>query len=146
MVYKVLRFIGAIVAAILFRFLVDFVHIAFFGGAAHFFANLSWSNWFGFDLFRGFFLPIVWTILWLIGMGMMWLVRGSKVIAALPIILFVLGIISDYNKLFLNPIELIVDEIGLGFWYYFGAIITFIEILTCYVVCAVSMFATDEIG
>ena len=137
---------GAIVVAILFRFLVDFIHIAFFGGAAHFFANLSWSNWFSFDIFRGFFLPIAWTILWLIGMGLMWLVRGSKVIAALPIILFVLGIISDYNKLFLNPIELIVDDIGLGFWYYFGAIITFIEILTCYVVCAVSMFASDEIG
>ena len=146
MTYKVLRFIGAIVVAILFRFLVDFIHIAFFGGAAHFFANLSWSNWFSFDIFRGFFLPIAWTILWLIGMGLMWLVRGSKVIAALPIILFVLGIISDYNKLFLNPIELIVDDIGLGFWYYFGAIITFIEILTCYVVCAVSMFASDEIG
>lgn len=146
MLNKVLRFIGAIVAALLFRVLVDFFHIAFFGGAAHFFANLSWSNWFSFDIFRGFLLPIVWILLMFIGMGLVWLVRGSKVIAAFPLLLFVLGIIADFNRLFLNPIELIVDDIGQGFWYYLGAIITFIEILICYILCAVSMFATDENG
>ena len=81
-----------------------------------------------------------------IGMGLVWLVRGSKVIAAFPLLLFVLGIIADFNRLFLNPIELIVDDIGQGFWYYLGAIITFIEILICYILCAVSMFATDENG
>ena len=144
MFYKVLRFIGAIIAALLFRFLVDFFHIAFFGGAAHFFANISWSNLFGFEIFGGFLLPIVWNILWLIGMGLMWLVKGSKVIVALPLIIFVLGIIADFRRLFLDPIELIVDDIGQGFWYYFGAILTFIEIVICYGVCAISLFVTDE--
>lgn len=142
--YKVLRFIGAIITAWIFRYLVNFFHIAFFGGATHFIANLSWSNWFSFDILRGFLLPIAWTILWLIGMGLVWLVRGSKVIAALPLLLFVSGIIVDFRILFIEPIELIVDDIGQGFWYYIGAIITFITILICYFVCAVSMFATDE--
>lgn len=140
MIHKVLRFFGAIVAALLFSYLVDFFHIVFFGGAAHFFANLSWSNWFSFDLFRGFLLPIVWAILLLIGMGLVWLVRGSKVIAALPIVFFIMGIISDFKILFLNPIELIVNDIGLGFWYYFGAVVTFLEMLICYGICAFSMF------
>ncbi len=144
MIYKVLRFLGAIIAALLFSYLVNFFHIAFFGGAAHFFANLSWSNWFSFDLLRGFLLPIVWTILWLIGMGLAWLVRGSKVFAALPLIWFLSGIITDFRILFLNPIELIVNDIGLGFWYYLGAVITFIEILVCYGICAISMFAPDN--
>ena len=144
MFYKVLRFIGAIITALLFGYLVDFFHIAFFGGAAHFFANLSWSNWFSFDIFRGFLLPIVWTILWLIGMGLMWLVKGSKVIAALPLIIFLLGVIADFRILFLYPDEFIVNDIGQGFWYYFGAILTFIGIIICYGVCAISLFVTDE--
>ena len=144
MIHKVLRFLGAMVAALLFSYLVDFFHIAFFGGIAHFFANLSWSSWFSFDVLRGFLLPIVWGILWLIGMGLAWLVRGSKVIATLPLIWFLLGIIADFRILFLDPIELIVNDLGLGFGYYFGAVITFIEILVCYGICSISMFALDN--
>ena len=142
--YKVLRFLGAVVASLLFSYLVDFFHIAFFAGAAHFFANLSWSNWFSFDIFRGILLPIVWAVLWLIGMGLVWLTRGSKVIAALPLLLFVLAIITDFRTLFLNPIELIVDDIGHGFWYYLGAVVTFIEILVCYIACSISMLGSKE--
>ena len=142
--YKLLRFFGSIIAALLFSYIVDAFHIAFFAGAAHFFANLSWSNWFGFGVLRGFLLPVVWAILWLVGMGLVWLARGSKIIAAFPLVLFALGIITDFKGLFLNPIELIVDDIGLGFWYYLGATITFTEIIICYVVCSVCMLTANE--
>lgn len=145
MVKVILRFIGAIVAAMLFDYLVSFFHFAFFCGAAHFFANLSWSNWFSFDILRGFLLPIVWGVLCLIGTGLTWIVKGSKIIAALPIIILIRGIILDFDVLFLNPIDIAVDDIGLGFWYYFGAVLTFLPILiykTIYII--VGMFAFDE--
>lgn len=145
MIQKVLRFFGAVIAAFLFSHLVDFFHIVFFGGAAHFFSNLSWNNWLSLDLFRGALLPLVWAILWLIGMGLVWLVRGSKGIAALPLIWFFLGVISDFRILFLDPIELIIDDIGLGFWYYFGAVITLVEIIVCYGICAAAMLTRDDI-
>ena len=144
MFYKVLRFIGAIIAALLFGRLVDAFHLAFFGGAAHFIANLSWSNWFGLGILRGFLLPVAWGVLWLIGMGLACLVRGSKVMAALPLVIFVLGVISDFIVLFLEPVESIVADIGQGFWYYSGAIGTFIWIVVCYGICAAFMLASDE--
>lgn len=142
-VFGVLRFVGAIVAAVLFSYLLDIFHILFFGGVVHFFANLSWSNWISFDIFRGFLLPIVWTILWIIGVGLAWLVRGSKWIAALPIIYFLLRIVNDIVILFVEPIEPIVDEIGLGFWYYAGAVVTFIEILVFYIICTLQMLSKE---
>ena len=144
MFYKVLRFIGAIIAALLFAYLVDAFHITFFGGAAHFIANLSWSNWLGFDILRGFLLPVVWGVLWLIGMGLACLVRGSKAMAALPLVIFALGVISDFIDLFLVPVKSIVADIGQGFWYYFGAILTFIGIVFFYGICAAFMLASDE--
>ena len=39
---------------------------------------------------------------------------------------------------------LIIDDIGLGFWYYFGAISTMITIFVCYIICTFKMI-TNEI-
>lgn len=144
MFYKVLRFFGAIIVALLFARLVDAFHITFFGGAAHFIANLSWGSWLGFDILRGFLLPVAWAILWFIGMGLAALVRGSKAMAALPLVIFALGVISDFIDLFLVPVKSIVADIGQGFWYYSGAIGTFILIVVCYGICAAFMLASDE--
>ncbi len=144
MVYKVLRFLGAVALAWIFSFLASVFHTLFFAGTAHFFANISWSNWLSFDIFRGFLLPIAWSILWLIGAGLVALVRGNKIIAALPIICFILQTIHLVDVLFIHPIEPIVDEIGQGFWYYFGAVVTFGEILASFGICTVCMFVYDD--
>lgn len=144
MMYIVLRFIGAIIAAVIFSFLAEAIHILFFGGAAHFFANFSWSNWLGFDTFRGFLLPIAWAVLWLVGMGLQWLVRGSKKIAAIPVLYFLLRIIYVFYLLFIETAEPVVNEIGAGFWYYVGAIVTYFFIIVCYVVCTAAMLTNNE--
>ena len=144
MVYKILRFLGAIVVAQIFAFGVSTFHIVFFGGAAHFFANLSWSNWLSFDTFRGFLLPIAWTVLSLIGFGLVWIVRGEKLIAAIPICILIKGVFMSFKLLFLEPAELIVDEIGQGFWYYFGAILTFLPILMLYVGYSIAMLCEQD--
>ena len=139
MVYKVLRFLGAIIMALIFDYLLSVSHIAFFGGTAHFFSNLSWSNLLSFDIFRGFLLPIVWGVLSLIGIGLVWIVRGEKLIAAIPIYIFVTGAVTNFKLLFLEPVELIVNDIGLGGWYYFGAGLTFFIILALYISYSVLM-------
>ena len=64
--------------------------------------------------------------------------------AALPLVIFVLAVIADFRILFLEPIDLIVADIGQGFWYYFGAILTFIGIVFFYGICAAFMLASDE--
>lgn len=143
MVYKILKFFGAIAVAILFCYVVDMFHMLLFGGVVFFFADFSWRNWLSLDVFRAFLLPIAWGIIWLIGMGLGWLTKDSKVLAVLPIIIFVIRIINDFIVLFIQPIEPIIAEIGLGFWYYAGAVITFIMILACYLICSVVML-NDE--
>ena len=144
MTNKVLRFIGTIIATFVFCFLVQLFHVLFFAGAVHFFANITWSSWFSFDFFRGFLLPIGWAVIWLVGAGLVWLVKGNKMLAVLPLIWFVIQTIISFVGLFVNPVEPIIEEIGLGFWYYFGAVITFVEILICFGICVFSMFIYNE--
>lgn len=141
---KFLRFVGAIVVAILFAFLVNMIHLSFFVGAVHTISNLSWSNWLGFDTFRGFLLPIAWAILWAVAWGLSWLVRGNRWIAALPVVVFVSSIIKEFGLLFLHPLEEVYVEAGQGFWYYLGAIITYIAMLICYTLCTVFMLSWKE--
>ena len=45
----VLRFIGAILATVVFAMIAVLFHFLFFVGAAHFFANISWHSLFSFD-------------------------------------------------------------------------------------------------
>lgn len=144
MLVKVLRFIGAIVLSFAFSYLVDVSTISFFAGTAHFFANLSFSNWMGFDLLRGVLIPILFTIMIFAGMGVIWLVKGSKIIAIIPIIIFIVSICTEFLSLFIYPIELITQDIGAGFWYYTGAVITFLEMILCYTVCSLGMLESNE--
>lgn len=137
---KLLRFIGAVIVALLFDYIVRLSHIAFFAGATHLLANLTWSNWLGFDILRASLVPVVWGILGLLGFGLSWLVRSSKIIAALPIVIFISGVIYSFANLFLYPIEMIVDDIGQGVWYYLGATVTFFFMLVCYVLGSIAMF------
>ncbi len=130
----VLRFIGAILAAAVFAAIVDMFHFLFFAGAAHFFANISWHNWFSLDTLRGFLLPLAWTIMWLVAMGAKWLVKGNIWLAVIPILLCIFGLIHGFDILFLHPYDGIISDIGHGFWYYFGAILTYIEMIVFYVI------------
>lgn len=144
MVNNVLRFLGAIAVAYVFSLMVDMIHITFFAGVAHFLGHLSWSSWFSLDIFRGLLLPIAWGILWLVGFGLSAIVRGSTPIALIPLIYFGISIIRDFNNLFLDPLEPIVEEIGLGFWYYAGATLTFVAIVVCYLICSITMLLKED--
>lgn len=143
MLYKILRFLGAIIVAIIFALLADFYSIAFFSGACEFFNNITWKSWLSFDTLRGFYLPIIWGILWLIGWGLRWLVKGSIWMAIIPIFYFLYRLIGvDFYILFINRTAII--DIDHGFWYYTGAVLTFIELLAYYGICIVFMFAKED--
>ena len=72
------------------------------------------------------------------------LVNGKKYMMIMPILNFVISIVNDFYQLFIKKIPLIIDDIGLGFWYYFGAISTMITIFVCYIICTFKMI-TNEI-
>lgn len=134
-----LRFSGAIVVAFIFSYLVDFFHMAFFGSTADVIVNFTWRTLFSYDILRGFLLPIMWTIIWLIAWGLCWIVRRHKLIAIPPILYFLLALVYDFKRLYINPIDMIISETGDGFGYYLGATLTFTGMLICYVACAIAL-------
>ena len=140
----VLRFIGVIVSAVLFSYLVETFHYMFFRGIVHFFSNLSLGNWLFFDLFRGILLPVLLVLSSLIAMGITWMVKGSKVLKVIPICYFILRMINDFIYLFIDQLSSIVDEIGSGFWYYTGAVVAFLGILICYGLCIASIIVSED--
>ena len=142
--YKILRFVGALVAANLFIFLVQLFHLVCMDSVILMFANFSWRSLFSFDVLRGGIIPIVWFIFYLMVLGIGWIVRGSKIIAALPLICFLGALINLFYILFVNPQSSAIDEVGLGIWYYSCAIITFIIIVGWMIGCALFMFTDQE--
>ncbi|MBR4389720.1 MAG: hypothetical protein IKT00_11150 [Prevotella sp.] len=130
----VLRFIGAILATVVFAMIAVLFHFLFFGGAAHFFANISWHSLFSFDSLRGLLLPLAWTIMWLVAMGAKWIVKGNIWLAVIPILICILGLIHGFDILFLHPYEVIISDIGHGFWYYLGAILTYIGMIVFFAI------------
>lgn len=144
MINKIVRFIGAIVLAWLFGCIVDIYHLFCFEAMAHYFSNLSLSNLFRWELLSAVLLPIVWAIIWLIGLGIVSLAKQSKLMKTIVLIVFVYSIIADFRIVFIIPIEPIVYDIGHGFWYFFGAILSFIGMLICYGICSVSLFVHEE--
>lgn len=137
--FFLLRLSGAFIASIIFSYLVDFFHMAFFGGTAHVIVNFTWRNLFSYDVLRGFLLPLIWTILWLMAWGICWIVRGSKIMAIPPILYFLLAIVYDFRRLYVAPLDMIISDTGDGFWYYFGATLTFIGMLVCYFACSIAL-------
>lgn len=139
--YKILRFFGALIAAILFIFLVQMFHVVSMDVVIHMLANFSWKTLFSIDILRGFIIPIVWGLFYLMTIGIGWIVRGSKVIATLPIIYFLLALANLFYLLFVNPQSSSVDEVGLGVLYYLCAIVTFLVIIGWTLFCTIAMFA-----
>ena len=139
-----LKFIGALLASVVFVAMVDLYHFLFFVGASHFFANFSWSSLFSFDVLRGLLLPLGWTVMWLIALGTRYLINGKRWMTIIPILLCLLGLFHGFDILFLHPWEKITSEIGTGSWYYFGAILTYIEMIVFYVVFAFMLYPQDD--
>lgn len=108
------------------------------------FANFSWRALFSFDTMRGFLFPIVWVIFYAMTVGIGWIVRGSKIIAALPLICFLGALANLFYILFVNPQSSAIDEVGLGVWYYICAIVTFLIILGWMLFCTLAMFAYQK--
>lgn len=138
-----LRLSGAFVVSFFFSYLVDFFHMAFFGGTAHVIVNFTWRTLFSYDMLRGFLLPVMWTIIWLIALGLCWIVRRHKLIAIPPILYFLLALVYDIKRLYIYPVDMIISETGDGFGYYLGATLTFIGMLICYIACIIALLLYD---
>ena len=133
MIKFILKFVCAVGIAVLFNQLMSAFFLTVFAELAHFFGNLSWGSWFSLAVFRVFLIPVGLIVLHLVGILLVWLVRGSIVKAVLPVMIFIWGMIVNFKLLFLFPIEHIIDDIGHGFWYYLGAALTYLSMLVVYI-------------
>ena len=52
--------------------------------------------------------------------------------------------VHDFIFLFINHSEVIVEDIGLGFWYYTGSVITYVLMMLCYILVGVMLFINHE--
>jgi len=140
----VLYFIGAIIVSRIFCAITDIFFIFLFGSVFHCLTHQSLKNFGKLFFISGAVLPIIYIILGLMGMFLKNLVNGKKYMMIMPILNFVISIVNDFYQLFIKKMPLIIDDIGLGFWYYFGAISTMITIFVCYIICTFKMI-TNEI-
>lgn len=140
--YRILRFFGALVTIIIFIFLVGLFHLV----CMDYIVKLGTKSTlvtmiFSLDLYRLlmlFLIFLVWTIFYEFAKGIGWIVRGSKVIAALPLICLLGSLVRLFYILFIN--NSFLNDVGGSVWYYFCAIITFLVILGWWSLCVLLMF------
>lgn len=142
--YKILRFFGALLAVNAFIYLVELFHLFCMVGLIEFFENFSWRSLFTLGIIRGFVIPIAWIIFYGISIGIAWLVRGSRIIAALPLISFVIAAIALFIKLFISPSNVVLDEVDSESWYYIASVIAYLVIIGWFIFCSILMFAFKD--
>lgn len=142
MIINILKFLGAIILACLFSWVVDFANLYVFVYEVRFFENFSLSSLFEFDVIRGFLFPIGLAVIAFIAFGLCLLVKGQKYSIILPIIIFIIRILRDFNILFINTSAFespLIKNVGHGFVWYSCAIVTFVFIFLFYALATIGM-------
>lgn len=140
---KILRFIGAIILAYLFSLIWSSSCICIWASIVWLFSDFTFGRFFMMSVGWSIATYILTFILPLIGMGMTYVIKGSKLIAALPIMMFLMNVLSDIMSFILidkgvsKPVtaELMgmLSDIS-GIWYNIGAFMTSIVMIIGYVV------------
>ena len=141
--YKILRFLGALISVNVFIYLVQLFHLFCMVGVLKLFEDFSWRNLLGLDLVRGLLIPVAWFIFYWISVGIAWIVRGSKIIAALPLISFVIMAIGLFINLFVSPSNAIADEVN-SWGYYTVSVVTYLIIIGWFAFCSILMFVYED--
>ena len=142
--YKFLRFFGALIAVNVFIFSVEIFHLLCMIAICEFLEDFSWRSLYTFDTLKGIIIPIAWVIFYLSILGIAKLVRGSKIIATLPIISFVIAAINLFIKLFIYPNAAMMDKFNSDIWYYLLSITTYLVIIGWFTFCSIGMFTYKE--
>lgn len=135
------RCFGAMLLSFVSSILIKFVCSASFGLVVNFFANFGFKTFLLTSVAFGIGGSILIFVIPMLLAGLLWAGNGSKSIAAVPILMFIndfLGICSALlfpeasNNGYTNGFVNFLQENAGGF-YTFGAIITLIVMLCCYI-------------
>lgn len=145
------RCIGAILLSFVSSILIKFVCIATFGIVVNFFANFGFWNFFLTGVAFSVGGSILSFVIPLLLMALVWAGNGSKWIAAVPILIFINDFIvvcelffSDaFNNAYSEEIVKFLQENAGGF-YTFGAIITLIVMLCCYIGASAALLFKEK--
>ena len=143
--YKILRFLGAIIAAYIFVNLVEWISCYIFLQYIGQVTNYVWADWFKLS---SLVISVGFTSILAVGIVLCKLVKGGFWMAILPILYFFYRLIFILNAFFYSNI---VDNIVAKYYnnvsislYNFGSIVTFAFILFCYVFCSIKMIKWKE--
>lgn len=147
----VLRFIGAMVLAAIVSLLVRLVPTAAFSVLAHLFSDFSFKDFIVMSIISSIVTGVLSYIGPLLFVGQMHLVKGNKFIAVMVILQYIYNFIGDcafllgdisMGKASDTLISMLKDDAGA--FYTFGAVLTLLVILLCFVVFSVSLFINPE--
>ena len=134
---KIIKLLGAIICGYIYSVGIAYQVFLTFIFIVHFFAFVLPNH---FLLGLGDFLGIIvflalWGITMLFGKWHTKLTndysKTTKII--LSTVMLLIGVMTNISLLFITPYELTVAEIGLGFWYYFGATMSLIVAIILYI-------------
>lgn len=144
---KVLRFIGAVILAIITSLFISFLADSLFGFTAYTFGNASFWRIVLYLLALNIGVPILGIIAQLLTLGFTYIVQGSKFIAIVVILVFInyfcgecVFLLGDTHFGFYSDSVLEMLKETAGSFYTVGAIITLIMELICYALLSLFLF------
>lgn len=152
MLNAVLRFFSAIFLSLFTIIVVRFACVSCFGMTVFFFSEFSFRTMTTIGLISSIGGTILTVISGLLLAGLSWAGQGSKWIAVLPILLFLLSLLSDgvyllndssYFGVNSETVKNILQEEAGGF-YTIGAILTLLAELACFVVASVAILYKED--
>lgn len=143
--YKILRFFGAIIAAYIFFYLVEWACFSIFLKYINQVTDYVWADWFKLS---SLVISVGVTSIVAVGIVLCNLVRGNIWLAILPILYFIDRLISLFNvfintDIVANFVSQKVDDVPESL-YNFGLTITFALILFSCVFCSLKMIKWKE--
>ncbi len=152
MLNVLLRFVSAILLSLFTIIVIRYACIGGFGMTVFFFNDFSFKNMFIIGCISSIAGSILTVICGLLLAGLSWAGQGSKWIAALPILLFLVSLLSDgvyllddssYFGVHLETAKNILQEEAGGF-YTIGAILTLLAELVGYVIATIAMLYKEK--
>lgn len=147
----VLRLIGAIVLAAIISLLVRMVPTAAFAVLAHLFSDFSFKEFIVLSIISSIVTGVLSYVGPLLFVGQVQLARGNKFIAVMVILQYIYNYIGDcvflfgdFSKGTASDAFLSLLREDAGPFYAFGAVLTLLVMLLCFVVFSVSLFINPD--
>lgn len=148
---KVLRFMGAVVLAVISSIAIRYLALLLFGGTAHMISEFSFLNLVLYLVVLSIASTILSFVVPLLMGGFIYTVQGSKFIAVVVILIFFnyfggecIYLLGETELGYYSNVALEMVKEAAGAFYQAGAIITLVIEFLCYVFLSLSLFVNPN--